>query len=192
MARLSLNVDQETFDSAGRTFEPVPKGDYAVSIFAITPDEVKSGDNKGKLRLKFQLRIVDGEESSEGVNQGNRRLFADINAFDGVSKKTNKPTPPYDLVAIGKAIGLTADQLNDIDTDDWLQEELRVTVDHVIKQEQVNGSWVDTNPPVYKEKVKAFRSLESVATSAAATAAVTGKAPAAGPKAKAAGAKFKL
>jgi hypothetical protein len=63
---------------------------------------------------------------------------------------------------------------------------------HVIKQEQVNGAWVDTNPPVYKEKVKAFRSLESVAVSAAATAAVTGKAPSTAPKAKAAGAKFKL
>lgn len=192
MARLSLNVDQETFDSAGRTFEPVPAGLYTVSIFAITPDTVKSGDNKGKLRLKFQFRIVDGETSPDGSNQGNRRLFADINAFEGFSQKTNKATPPYDLVAIGKAIGLTSEQLNDIDTDDWLQEELQVSVTHKRKQHQVGGEWVDIEPAEYREVVRGYRSLESVATSVAASATAAGVAPTAAPKAKASGTKFKL
>jgi hypothetical protein len=190
--RLSLNVDQETVDASGRSFEPVPAGTYTVSIFAITPDEVKSGENKGKPRLKFQFRIADGEESPDGTNQGNRRLFADINAFEGFSQKTNKPTPPYDLLAIAKALGTSAEELADLDTDDWLQEELQVSVKHVKKQHQVNGSWVDIEPAEYREKVAGFRSLESVTTSAAATAEVTGKAPSAAPKAKAAGSKFKL
>ncbi len=176
MARISLNVDQETYDTAGRTFEPVPTGDYTVSIFAITPDAVKSGDNKDKLRLKFQFRIVDGETAPDGSNQGNRRLFADINAFEGFSQKTNKATPPYDLVAIAKAVGVNAEDLNDIDTDDWLQEELQVTVKHVKKQHQVGGKWVDIEPAEYREKVAGFRSLDSVAASASATAAVTAKA----------------
>jgi len=193
MARLSLNVDQETVDSSGREFEPVPVGTYTVSIYAITNDEVKNGANKGKLRLKFQFRIVDGEEAPDGSKQGNRRLFADINAFEGTDKKTGKPTPPYDLLALAKALGTSAEELADLDTDDWLQEELQVAVTHTIKQVQVDGVWVDTkNPVLYKEKVRGFRSLDSVTTSAAATATVLGKAPSAAPKAKAAGAKFKL
>jgi len=192
MARLSLNVDQETVDSSGREFEPVPVGTYTVSIFSITNDEVKNGDNKGKLRLKFQFRIVDGDEAPDGSKQGNRRLFADINAFEGTDKKTGKPTPPYDLLAIAKALGTSAEELADLDTDDWLQEELQVAVTHRRKQHQVNGSWVDIEPAEYREQVRGFRSLDSVTTSAAATATVLGKAPSAAPKAKASGAKFKL
>lgn len=190
--RLSLNVDQETFDSAGQANEPVPTGTYKVSIFEITADTVKSGDNKGKPRLKFQFRIADGEDSPEGKNQGNRRLFSDVNAFEGFSQKLNKKTPPYDLLAIGKAIGLDAEALNDIDTDDWQGEELQVTVGHKKKQHEVGGQWVDIEPAEYRAVVRSYRSLESVEVSAAATAAVTNKAPAAG-RAKAPGAKvFKL
>jgi hypothetical protein len=175
MARLSLNVDQETYESAGRSFEPVPVGRYKVGIFAITPDEVKTGENKGKLRLKFQFRIAEGEVAADGSRQQNRRLFADVNAFDGVDKKTNAPTPPYDLVAIGKALGYDSEALKDIDTDDWLGEELYLDVTWAKKQEQVNGVWVDKNPVEFKEKTRGYRSVESVETSAAATAAVTGK-----------------
>lgn len=190
--RIALNVDQETVDASGRSFEPVPAGTYAVSVFAITPDEVKNGENKGKLRLKFQFRIADGETSPDGSNQGNRRLFADINAFEGTNKKTGAATPPYDLLAIAKALGTSAEELADLDTDDWLQEELQVTVGHKKKQHQVNGSWVDIEPAEWREVIRGYRSLDSVATSAAATAAVVGKAPSAAPKAKASGAKFKL
>jgi hypothetical protein len=193
MARLSLNVDQETFENAGRSFTPVPQGDYKVSIFAITPDEVKKGENQGKPRLKFQFRIADGEEAPDGTKQGNRRLFADVNAFEGTDKKTGKPTPPYDLVAIGKALGLSAEELADVDTDDWLGEELQVTVKHTRKQHQVNGTWVNIEPAEYRETVRGYRSLASVETSVAAAASVAGKAPAAAAgKGKAAGAKFKL
>lgn len=191
MARLSLNVDQETFDTAGRSFEPVPAGSYTVTVFAISEDAVKSGDNKGKLRLKFQFRIADGEESPNGTNQGNRRLFSDINAFEGTNKE-GKATPPYDLVAIGKALGVSAEELSDIDTDDWLGEELQVTVKHVKKQEKVGEKWQDIEPAEFKEKVTGYRSLDSVATSVAASASATGKAPAAGKAKAATGAKFKL
>lgn len=193
MARISLNVDQETLDGAGRQFEPVPAGDYLVTIFSITEDAVKDGDNKGKLRLKFQFRIADGETAPDGSKQGNRRLFADMNAFEGKSQKTGEPTPPYDFLAIAKALGVAAEDLKNVDTDDWLGEELQVTVGHKKKQEKVGEKWVDKNPVEYREVVRGFRSLASVQTSVAASAAVAGKAPAAGTgKAKAAGAKFKL
>jgi hypothetical protein len=186
MARLTLNVDQETFDSAGRSFEPVPVGRYKVSIFSIVNDEVKSGDNKGKPRLKFQFRIADGEVDSNGTNQANRRLFADVNAFNGTSKE-GKPTSPFELVAIGKAVGVSAEEFADADTDDWLGEELQVTVKWTPKQrkDEKLGKWVDIEPTEYKEKVGGFRSLESVATSAAATARVTGGAAKAATGAKA-------
>jgi hypothetical protein len=180
MARLTLNVDQADFDSAGRTFDPVLAGDYKVTIFSITEDTVKEGANAGKGRLKFQFRIVDGELDSNGVNQGNRRLFSDINTFGGKSKTTGKDVPPFDLVAIGKALGTTLEELNNgFDTDEWLGEELQVTVKWVKKQEKVGEKWVDKTPVEYKEKVGGYRSLESVAESAAATAKVTGPAKAA-------------
>lgn len=177
MVRLSLNVDQETYDSAGRTFDPVPVGRYRVSVFEIKEDVVKQGDNKGKPRLKFQFRIADGEEAADGSKQGNRRLFKDANNFYGVSKKDNSPTPPYDVLDIAKALGVSAEELADADTDDWLGEELYLSVIHKKKQEQVNGEWVDKNPVEYREEVRGFRSLESVETSVVATAKVTGKAP---------------
>lgn len=173
MARLALNVDKADFDSAGRSFDPVLPGDYKVTIFSITPDEVKNGDNKGKPRLKFQFRIAEGEVDSNGTTQTNRRLFSDINAFEGTSKE-GKKVPPFDLVAIGKAVGLTAEELADCDTDDWLGEELQVTVKWQRKQHKVGDKWVDIEPAEYREQVRGYRSLESVAESAAATAKVTG------------------
>jgi len=184
MARLTLNVDKADFDSAGRTFDPVLPGDYKVTIFAITPDEVKSGDNKGKPRLKFQFRIAEGEVDSNGTTQTNRRLFSDINAFEGKTKD-GKVAPPYDLLAIGKAVGVSSEDFADCDTDDWLGEELQVTVKWGRKQHKVGDKWVDIEPAEYREQVRGFRSLESVAESAAATARVTGAAPKAATGAKA-------
>lgn len=170
MVRLSLNVSQSDFDTAGLQFEPVPTGDYAASIYEIGAGEVKNGPNAGKPRLKFQFRIVDGETAPDGSKQGNRRLFADINAFEGKNSKTGEPTPAYDLIAIGKAIGLSPEEIQNFDSDDWLGQELRVTVTHRRKQHQVGGQWVDIEPAEFREQVRGFRSLESVAVSAAAGA----------------------
>jgi hypothetical protein len=186
MVRLSLNVDQETIDNSGREFEPIPVGKYEASIFEIKADEVKNGDNKGKLRLKFHFRIEDGQESPDGKHQGNRRVFADVNAFTGVSKKDGSPTPPFDLLAIAKAIGLSAEDLADIDTEEWLGESLQINVGHKKKQHQVDGAWVDIEPAEYREVIRGYRSLESVEASATAAASVVGKTgatPAAGAKA---------
>jgi hypothetical protein len=177
MARLSLNVDQETFDSAGRSFDPVPVGRYKVTIFSIGDAVVGgTGDNAGKPRLKFQFRIVDGEVAADGSRQGNRRLFSDINAFEGVNQKTKEPTPPYDLVAIGKALGYDTEALKDVDTDDWLGEELYVDVTWEEKKTKESNYKESFSPKQYREKVRGYRSLASVETSATATAAVVGKA----------------
>lgn len=182
MVRLTLNVDETTYEDAGKAFELVPTGRHKVTIFDIKEDSVKTGDNAGKPRLKFQFKIADGEPHA------NRRLFNDVNAFEGKSKTDGSPVPMYDLIAIGKAIGLSVDQVKDFDSDEWLGEELYVTVSHEEKKTKESNYKESYNPPEYREKVKGFRSTASVTTSvgAAATAggATTAKA-ATGSKAKA-------
>lgn len=180
MVRLTLNVDETTFEEAGKAFELVPTGRHKVTIFDIKEDSVKTeGPNKGKPRLKFQFKIAEGEPHA------NRRLFSDVNAFEGKSKETGEPVPMYDLIAIGKAIGLTVDQVNDFDSDEWLGEELYVTVSHQEKKTKESGYTESYNPPEYSEKVKGFRSTASVTTSvgAAATAGGTTTKAATGAKA---------
>lgn len=170
MARLSLNVDQDTFEGTG--FDLIPAGRHKVTIFDIKIEEVKAeGPNKGKPRMRFQFKIVDGEPLA------NRRLFHDANAFEGTTKD-GKPFPPYDIIGIGKAIGLSQDQINDIDTDDWLGGELFVTVAHEEKMTKESNYKEPFNPKEYREKLKGWRSTASVTTSvgAAATAGTTTKA----------------
>lgn len=170
--RLSLNVDQETFDSAGATFEPVPAGSYKVNIYEITSGEVKSGDNKGKPRLNFQFRIQDGETSPDGKKQGNRRLFAGINAFAGKSRKDGSEVPPFDLIAIGKAIGLSAEELSDADTAEWQGEALEVRVVHEEKMTKESNYKEPFKPAQYREVVKGYRSIEAAETASSASATV--------------------
>ena len=150
----------------------------------MTIGEVKQeGPNKGKPRLNFQFRIQDGENAPDGTHQGNRRLFANLNAFDTVNKKDpTKKNPPFDVMAIGKAIGLTAQQCREIDTDEWVGEELEVTVRHVRKQHLVNGKYENIEPAEYREDLRAFRSIDAAETAASSGEAVrtSGSKPKAG------------
>lgn len=183
MARISLNIDDEAFETAGRNFDPVPAGKYKVNIYEMTIGEVKSGENKGKPRLNFQFRIQEGENAPDGSHQGNRRLFANLNAFETPNKKDpSKINQPFDVMAIGKAIGLTAQQVRDIDTDEWVGEELEVTVRHVRKQHLVDGKYVDIEPAEYREECRAFRSIGAAETAASSGEAVrsSGSKPKAG------------
>lgn len=176
MARLTLNIDQDTFDGAG--FEPVPVGPYKVNIYSVEQREVKQGEHKGKPRLSFQFRIQDGETSPEGKRQGNRRLFVELNAFPTQNKKDpSKTNQPFELIAIGKAIGLTLDQINDLDTDDWLGKELQLSVaahEEKMAKNPATGKY-DISTKTYREVIKGFRSLESAGTAAAASATVLAK-----------------
>jgi hypothetical protein len=176
MARLTLNIDQDAFDGAG--FEPVPVGPYKVNIYSIDVREVKQGDHKGKPRLNFQFRIQDGETSPEGKRQGNRRLFVELNAFEMPNKKDpSKMNAPFELIAIGKAIGLDRDQINALDTDDWLGKELQLSVaaheDKMAKNPATNKYDIATGEK--REVIKGFRSLESAGTAVAASAGVLAK-----------------
>jgi hypothetical protein len=170
MTRIQLNVDQESFDGAG--FEPVPVGPYKVNIYSVEVREVKQGENKGKPRLNFQFRIQDGETSPEGKRQGNRRLFVECNAFSTQNKKDpSKMNAPFELISIGKAIGLTLDQINDLDTDDWLGKELQLSVtaheDRMAKNPETGKYDIPTGQK--NEVIKGFRSVESASKSAAAS-----------------------
>jgi hypothetical protein len=182
MARLTLNIDQDSFDGAG--FEPVPVGPYKVNIYSIDVREVKQGEHKGKPRLNFQFRIQDGETSPEGKRQGNRRLFVELNAFEMPSKKDpSKMNVPFDLISIGKAIGLDRDQINELDTDDWLGKELQLSVAaHEPKMAKGPSGKYDIDTGEKREVIKGFRSVESAGKAAAASANVL--ASAGGGKAK--------
>lgn len=176
MARLTLNIDQDTFDGAG--FEPVPVGPYKVNIYSVEERKVKSGEHVGKPRLNFQFRIQDGETAPDGKKQGNRRLFVELNAFPTQNKKDpSKTNQPFELIAIGKAIGLTLDQINELDTDDWLGKELQLSVaaheEKMAKNPATNKYDIATG--TYREVIKGFRSLESAGTAAAASATVLAK-----------------
>lgn len=178
MAILNLTIDQETFEDSSRTFDPVPAGRYPVTIFEIKDDTVKNGPNAGKVKLKVQFKIEEGTVASDGSKVGNRRLFADINTFGGVSQKTGKKYGPFDLIALGRAIGKveSADDLASIDTDEWLGESLQVEVEHVYRRVQHDGEWIsaDELPEDHadygakRESIKAYRSLKAAATAAAA------------------------
>lgn len=171
MVRLTLNVDDTTYEEAGQAYELIPTGRKRVTIFDIKAGEVAGGKNKGKPRLNFQFKIAEGEEHA------NRRLFAGVNAFETESiKEPGKMVPMYDLIAIGKAIGLTAEQVKNFDSDEWLGEELYLTVAHEEKKTKESNYTESFNPPEYREVTKGYRSVDSVTTSLGAAATV--KAPA--------------
>ena len=170
MVRLSLNVDDEVFEGSG--FELVPTGRHKVVIFDINEREVKAGPNAGKPRLNFQFKIAEGEPLA------GRYLFTDVNAFETPSqKKPGTMNPMYDLIAIGSAIGLSAEQIRNFDSDEWLGEELFLTVVHEEKKTKESNYTESYNPPEYREAVKGFRSCKSVTTSVAAAASAGATAP---------------
>jgi hypothetical protein len=181
MARIQLNIDQDAFDGAG--FEPVPIGPYRVNIYSIEERKVKTGENAGKPRLNFQFRIQDGETSPAGKRQGNRRLFVECNAFSTPNKKEpGKINQPFELISIGKAIGLTLEEINDLNTEDWLGKELQLSVTahepKMAKNPATNKYDIDTGQK--NEVIRGFRSVESANTAAAASQKVLAGSTAAG------------
>lgn len=183
MVRLTLNVDETTYEEAGQAFELIPTGRKRVTIFDIKAGEVAGGPNKGKPRLNFQFKIAEGEEHA------NRRLFAGVNAFEGKSQKDGSAVPMYDLIAIGKAIGLTVEQVKNFDSDEWLGEELYLTVAHEEKKTKESNYTESHNPPEYREVTKGYRSTGSVTTSLGAAVTVSAPAGKAATGAKAGGKK---
>lgn len=174
MARISLVVDQETFDATNTDFSPVPEGEYLATIFAVEAREVQNGDNKGKTRLNVQYRITDGETAPDGTKQGNRRVFQGVNAFYGKSRKDGSDVLPFDLVGIIKALGGNAESLADMDTDDWLGEALYIKVVHEERMTKESGYKEPFVPAQYRENVRSVRSMSAATTAATSTATVTG------------------
>jgi hypothetical protein len=162
---LNLSIDQETFDSSGG-YTPLPEDKYKVSIFEA---EVKYIDNpssayNGKPRINFTFKVLPGEEY-EG-----RRVFFGANAFPVTSSKDGKVHAPYDLISIGKAIGLSKEQIENIDLDEWLGGELELTLVHKPKMSKESGYKVAI-PGEVREEAKSFRSLEAASTAASASKA---------------------
>lgn len=124
---------------------PIPAGRYTATIFEITSSTIQAGKNQGKPRLSFQFRIADGEKSADGHNQGNRRVFLNVDFFKKLNSKTNKKFMDYKLVNLAGAIGLDADALNRFNSDDW--EGREVSIDIIVRNKRVlvDGEWVDSD-----------------------------------------------
>jgi hypothetical protein len=178
MARIALNVSQETFDSAeNRDFAPVPVGWHTVNIFEVT-NKLSSAQakNPGQPQLNVQFKIADGHDHA------NRRLFKLFNLFGET---------PFDTINFFKALGYTLEEVKSLDTDDLLGKELQVRVAHEVKQiKGEDGRYAKPADPkdyTYRENVNGFRSTEAGDTASTAKVAAGGTA-----KATASGAKFTL
>ena len=162
---LNLSIDQDTFDNSG-AYTPLPEGKYKVSVFEA---EVKYIDKpaspyNGKPRINFVFKVQPGEEYE------NRRIFFGANAFPITSSKDGKVHPPYDLIGLGKAIGLSKEQIENIDLDEWLGGEAEVTLIHKPKMSKESG-YKEAIPGEVREEVKSIRSLTAASTAASAAKA---------------------
>jgi len=72
MSDLILNIPADLpASNSGQSLQPVPKGNYSVTVFDIKSETVNSGANAGKPRWNVQLRVSEGQYE-------NRRFFAYI------------------------------------------------------------------------------------------------------------------
>ena len=76
MTNINISISNEDLASTGGSYDPIPKGTYATTIFAAEVTPVKNGENAGKPQLKIQLRVAEGQFE-------NRRLFTFIPLYTG-------------------------------------------------------------------------------------------------------------
>lgn len=97
MIRFDYSSDKvrEEIEAPQQRFEPLPEGEYKVSVFEFTPGEYKSAANQGKKNIRVQFRVMEGEHTG-------RFLWETIPLFDtwGSGK------PAYSFPNFFKAIGL--------------------------------------------------------------------------------------
>lgn len=168
--QLNTTISQEDIDNAG-SFKPVPAGTYTAFIYEIEVNKVQNGGRyDGLPRLKFTFKIADGETAEDGTDVSGKRLWHDVNAFEVWSEKNQKFFPPFELIEIGKAIGMSPEEINSLDTDEWTGKELQLNVQVVPKRvKTADGKYVDSTDPEEKtNSVGRFRSLKSAATASAA------------------------
>lgn len=72
-----INISNEDLQSTNSgSYDPLPKGTYATTIYSLETTPVKNGDNAGKPQLKVQLRVSEGQYE-------NRRLFTYVPLYTG-------------------------------------------------------------------------------------------------------------
>lgn len=74
MSNFSININES--DLSQNSYEVIPAGTYATTVFNVELTDVKNGDNAGKKQYKVQLRISEGQYE-------NRRLFTYIPLYTG-------------------------------------------------------------------------------------------------------------
>jgi hypothetical protein len=77
MTSININISNEDLASTSSgSYDPIPKGTYATTIFTAELVPVKNGENAGKPQLKIQLRVSEGQFE-------NRRLFTFVPLYTG-------------------------------------------------------------------------------------------------------------
>ncbi len=71
MTDFIINIPDNLPEQKGSDLGPIPKGNYAVTVYDVKAETVKSGANAGKPRWNVQLRVSEGQYE-------NRRLFVYI------------------------------------------------------------------------------------------------------------------
>ena len=77
MNNININISNDDLASTSSgSYDPIPKGTYATTIYTAEVVLVKNGENAGKPQLKIQLRVSEGQFE-------NRRLFTFIPLYTG-------------------------------------------------------------------------------------------------------------
>jgi hypothetical protein len=157
MARITLNVSEETFTSAENKtgFDPVPKGWYPVNVFEVKAKESgPNSKNPGSPQINVQFKIQDGSEATDGTKVGNRRGFKLFNLYGET---------PFDTINFFKALGYSYEQIKEegIDTDDLEGEELEVYFAVVPKQIKQGNKYVNDPDGEKTNEIRGFRSIGS-------------------------------
>jgi hypothetical protein len=158
MARITLNVAQETFESAENKtgFDPVPKGWYRCNVFEVKAKESgPNSKNPGSPQINVQFKIQDGEEAADGSDTkvANRRGFKLFNLYGDT---------PFDTINFFKALGYSYEQIKEegVDTDDLEGEELEVYFGTRVKQiKNASGKYVNDPDGEKENNLTGFRAI---------------------------------
>lgn len=150
MGTLKVNFSEQEAASEGRSFEPIPSGEYHVKFFEAEDAESKTEKNYGKPYWKLTCVIQDGDFED-------RRLWTNVMLFEGAL---------YTISQMMKAAGLEDMlKLGEIpDFDHFVGKDAVAIVAKVrdkYKEDPDNGG---DGTPMWKNEIKGFKKYEGPGT----------------------------
>jgi hypothetical protein len=146
---LHVNFSSEEASSEGRSFDPVPRGQYHVAVTEVELKRSKSEKNPGKPFWALTCKIQNGPYAGQN-------LWANVMLFDGAL---------YSLAQLAKAIGREVEIIEQGKVppgDELLGEEFVVVVSKQLdtyKRDKAIEAGEENPVPEYKNEVKGFKPL---------------------------------